>query len=212
MAETPTRSRASACTLPSGPLEIPQLHLGPCDSVASVIKACLDSPYASAISFRHLPPVVMVDRPLEIEFSALGTCPSSCGDASVSRCISHCANLVVSIESKGQTLTQSAAIAARPFDGGWIGRALIHPAAWADATSITVVNISFAGRSYPCDFLPTTLRIGYCHAPAPAGAVLTSAKDGNVDALKAALEAGGSTEEADDVRSSWRLTGMDVML
>jgi len=37
--------------------------------------------------------------------------------------------------------------------------------------------------------------VGYNHAPAPAGAVLEAASAGDVAALQAALDAGGSTEE-----------------
>ena len=40
----------------------------------------------------------------------------------------------------------------------------------------------------------------YNHTPAPEGAVFAAAKAGDVLALKAALDAGGSTEEADKVR------------
>ena len=40
------------------------------------------------------------------------------------------------------------------------------------------------------------------HAAAPAGAVYAAAKAGDVRALQAALEAGASTDEADEVRGS----------
>ena len=42
------------------------------------------------------------------------------------------------------------------------------------------------------------------HAPAPEGAVLAAAEAGDVPALQAALDAGGSTEEADEVREGGR--------
>ena len=42
-------------------------------------------------------------------------------------------------------------------------------------------------------------------SPAPVGAVLKAAQAGNVSALKAALDAGGSTEEATEVRRYGRM-------
>ena len=65
-------------------------------------------------------------------------------------------------------------VKALPSSSGWIARALARPAAWADAASIAVVSLALGGRPLPCD----------CHP-----------------ALQAALDAGGSTEEADEVRS-----------
>ena len=65
--------------------------------------------------------------------------------------------------------------------------------------SVTVVSLSLAGRPLPCDCLPATLQVGYNHAPAPAGAVFAAAMAGDVPALQAALDAGGSTEEAGEV-------------
>lgn len=59
---------------------------------------------------------------------------------------------------------------------------------------------TIAGRPLPCDRLPATLRVGYNHAPAPVGALFRAAKTGDVAALRVALDAGGSTEEANTVR------------
>ena len=55
-------------------------------------------------------------------------------------------------------------VKARPSGGGWIIRALVRPASWADAASITVVPLSFAGRPLMSDLLPATLRVGYGRA------------------------------------------------
>ena len=90
--------------------------------------------------------------------------------------------------------------------GIWVIRALIRPAAWAEAASVTVVSLSLVDRLLSCDSLPATLRIGYNHAPTPTGAVLEAAKAGDAAALQAALDAGGSTEEADEVRGGFRRT------
>ena len=91
-------------------------------------------------------------------------------------------------------------VKARPSGGGWIVRVLVRPAAWADAAFVTVHSMSLAGRPLLCDCLPATLRVGYNHAPAPDGAVYQAAQAGDVVALQAALDAGGSTEEANNVR------------
>ena len=77
---------------------------------------------------------------------------------------------------------------------------MLLPGPWkADAASITVVSLSLAGRPLFCDCLPATMRVGYNHSRAPAGAVFAAAGAGDVPALWAAIEAGGSTEEADRV-------------
>ena len=91
--------------------------------------------------------------------------------------------------------------------GIWVIRALIRPAAWAEAASVTVVSLSLVDRLLSCDSLPATLRIGYNHAPTPTGAVLEAAKAGDAAALQAALDAGGSTEEADEVRGNGKNAG-----
>lgn len=109
--------------------------------------------------------------------------------------------LAISFEAPGQTRAEVyLPVTARPSCGGSILRVLVRPAAWADASSVTVVSLSLAGLPHPCEFLPATLRVGYNHALAPAGAVLEASKAGDVPALQAALDAGGSTEEADEVR------------
>ena len=87
-------------------------------------------------------------------------------------------------------------VSARPSGSGWTARALLRPSAWANADSVTVVSLSLAGRPLPCDCLPATLRVGYNHASAREGAVFEAAKAGDLPALQAALDAGGSTEES----------------
>ena len=82
---------------------------------------------------------------------------------------------------------------------------MLLPGPWkADAASLTVVSLSLAGRLLPSDCLPATLPVGYNHAPAPAGAVLAAANASDVPALRAALDSGGSTEEAGEVRGGGR--------
>ena len=104
--------------------------------------------------------------------------------------------IVLAGQPRGEVPTR---VKARLSGGGWTARALASPSAWADAVSVTVVSLSLAGRPLPCDCLPATLQVGYNHAPAPAGAVFAAAMAGDVPALQAALDAGGSTEEAGEV-------------
>ena len=191
--------------LSSGPLEIPALGMEPCDSVTSAIETRLCSPYASALSLAGVPALLHADRPLELELAAVQ--PGAGGDTaeSVAIWISAHACLAIAVEESGQPRGHvSLLVKARPSGGGWIARALVRPAAWADAASVTVVTLSLAGRPLPCDCLPATLRVGYNHTPAPAGAVLKAAQAGNVRSLQAALDAGGSTEEAGEERGGGR--------
>ena len=113
--------------------------------------------------------------------------------------------LSIAVEVPGQPqVAVSLPVSARVSGSVWIARALVSPTTWADAVSVTVVSLSLAGRPLPCDCLPAILRVGYNHAPASAGAVFAAAKAGDVPAQQAALDAGGSTEEADTVRGRGR--------
>ena len=115
--------------------------------------------------------------------------------------ISAHACLAIAVEVPGQPREDvSVPVTARPSGSGWIARALVRPASWANAGSITVVSLSLDGLPLVCDYLPVTLQVGYNHAPSPAGVIVRAAKTGRVAALQAALDAGGSTAEADAVR------------
>ena len=197
-------------TIPVGVLEIPALVIEPCESVTSAIKARLISPYACALATTRIPARVHADRPLEI---AVRLGAGAGVAASIASCISAHARVTISVAVSGQPRAQvSVPVSARPSDGGWIIRALIRPAAWAEAASVTLVSLSLAGRPLPCDCLPATLRVGYNHALAPEGAVFAAARAGDVAALQTALDAGGSTEEADEVRGGANQAGLYQVL
>ena len=183
-----------------GPLEIPALGLVQCVSATSAIEARLASPSASALVLTRVQARVHGSRLLEAALAAAGLCVGAGLDVSVASWISAHALLQISVEVPGQPRGEvSTRVKARPSGGGWIISALVRPAAWADAASVTVVSLSLAGRLLMSDLLPATLRVGYNHAPAPAGVVFAAAKARDVAALQAALYAGGSTEEADAV-------------
>ena len=185
------------------PLEILTLGMEPCHSATSAIEARLVSPSSSDFVVVSLPPCVYADRPLELELAVVGLCAGAGAAMSVASWISAHACLQIAVDVPGQPRGEVyLPVSARPSGVGWIVRALAHPSAWADATYVTVVSLSLAGRPLPCDCLPATLRVGYNHAPAPAGAVLTAAKFVDVKKLQGALDAGGSTEEADEVRDA----------
>ena len=188
-------------TLPVGPLEIPTLSMEQCDSASSAIEAVLFSPYASALSLTGVPALVLTDRPLELKLAAVGLVAGDGVAESIASWLSAHACLAIAVEVAGQPREEVfLPVSARPSRGSWIARALVRPTAWADAASLTVVSLSIAGRPLPCDCLPATLPVGYNHVPASAGAVFAAAEAGNVPALKAALDACGSTEEAVEVR------------
>ena len=190
------------------PLEIPALGMEPCDYAIAAVEARLVSPTASALALTRVPARVHADQPLEIELDAVGLSPGVSAAVSVASWISANARLHISVDVPGQRRREVFVHAtACPSGSGWNARALIHPATWADAASVTVVSLSLAGRPLPCDCLPATLKVGYNHAPAPAGSVYAAAIAGDVAALQAALDAGGSTEEADEVRGNGKNAG-----
>lgn len=197
MASLASEAAASASALPACPLEIPFLGIEPCRLASATIQACLNSPSVNAIRLVRIPCTALADRPLDIRVALPGVCAAS--NDTVARVIS--ANAYVTVVA-GTVGLCSVPISVHPWtrSDGWVFRVLIRPASWADAASVTVDSISLTGRPLPCDGLPATLRVGYNHtAPAPAAAVLTAAKAGNVAALQFALDDGGSTEEADEV-------------
>ena len=194
-----------AFALPLAPLEIPALGMEPYVSTTSAVEARLVSPTASALALIRVPALVHADRPLDIELATVGLGVDSSVAESVASWISAHSHLQISVDVPGQCGGEIVVyVTARPSVSGWTARALIRPASWADAASITVSSLSLAGRLLPCECLPATLRVGYNHAPAPAGAVFAAAYAGNILALQATVDAGGSTGEADEVRSGMR--------
>ena len=193
-----TREAASFAALaPLGPVEVPDVNMEPADATPSIIGASLVSPSAIAVSFSRVPALAKIDQPLEFGTVCIGPRPGARAAASLARRISSHAVISCISEEGGHS---HAYLSVRPSDDGWIARALIRPSAWAGAASVSIVSLGLAGQPLPCDYLPATIRVGYNHDPAPAGAVLTAAMTGHVNALQAALDAGGSTEEADKVR------------
>ena len=194
-------------SLPVGPLEFSALAMEPCHSATSAIESRLFSPYPSSLSLKEVPARVHADRPVELELADVGLGAGAGASVDIASWISAHTCLAIAVEVPGQPRGEvSVLVNARPSGGSWIARALVRPSAWANAASVTVVSLSLAGRPLPCDCLPATLQVGYNHAPAPAGAVYAAARAGDVPALRAALDAGGSTEEADEVRGGGRRT------
>ena len=187
--------------LPFGPLEISALGMEPCDFATSAVEARLVIPSIIALAITRVPARVHADRPLEIELAAVGFGAVNGAVEYVASWVSTHALLAIVFEVPGQPRREvSVFVKARPFGGGWTARALVRPSAWADVVSVTVVSLSLAGRPLPCDCLPETLQVGYNHSPAPVGAVYDAVRIGDVAALQATLDAGGSTEEVNEVR------------
>ena len=174
-------------------------------SATFAIETRLVSSSASDFVLSSVPTLLHSDRPLELGLTVIGQAAFAGAAESVASWISAHALLQISVDAPGQPRGEvSVLVKARPSGGGWIVRVLVRPAAWADAAFVTVHSMSLAGRPLLCDCLPATLRVGYNHAPAPGGAVLAAAKAGDVRVLDAAIDAGGSTEEADGVRGEER--------
>ena len=174
--------------------------MGQCNSGTSAIEARLVCPFVGVIAIIGVPARVHADRPLELELAVVRLLAGDGVAESIASWLSAHALLQLSVNVPGRPHSlASVPIVARASDGNMILRALARPAAWADAASVTVVSLSLAGRPLMCDCLPATLRVGYNHARGPAGAVLAASKAGNVPALRVALDAGGSTEEAGEV-------------
>ena len=190
-----------ACSLPVGRLENTDLHLEPCLLLASSIEARLVCPSSNAVVLHaRIPKIVHVDRPLEIELNAVDADTCTAEVAALAHSLSTDALLLIAT-TENADLSISLPVAVRTSGGGLILRALVQHERWATAASVTVLSLSL-DRKPLLDCTPATLRVGYNHSPAPAsaGAVLAAAQAGDVPALQAALDDGGSTEETDAVR------------
>ena len=195
-----------ACSIPVEACGISEMTIAPFYSTTIVIEARLVSPLASEFVLSRVPSLVHLDRPLELELAAVRQGEDTDAAESVASWISAHALLQISVEAPRQPQGEvSVLVKARPSGGRWNVRALIHRAVWANAASVTVLSLSLAGRPLLCDCLPVTLRVGYNHAPAPEGAVFAAAQACDLPALEAAIEAGGSTEEADEVRGGGKI-------
>ena len=196
-------TRAAALLASASPgcqAEIPELGMAPCRSFTSAIGACLVNPTVSSLMLTSVPPFVLADRPLEFELTAVDPDLGAREISSVARSVSQLAHVCISVEANG-CASLSAPVSLRPFGVGWIARAMLHPTAWIDAASVSVVSFTLAVQNpLPGRSLPATLRVGYNLNPSPAGPVFAAANAGSALVLKSLLDAGCSTEEAGKVR------------
>ena len=193
-----------ASILPVGPFEIPALGVESYDSATfEILDARLVNPSVCKLAVICVLHRVHANQPLEVELSVDGFGKLDGADAAASTAswISAHTRLTLTVEVEGQHIAPiSVPVSVRLSGGSWLARALVQPACWVNATAFTVISLSFAGRLLPCYFLPATLRVIFNHAPAPPGAVCLAAAAANISALQDALNAGGSTEEMDEVR------------
>lgn len=175
--------------LPVGPLEIPWIDLEWAASSIG-IEAVLISPSAGSVTVTHVPRIVHADRPLDIRFTAADLRVSANAATVVTQCISaHARICVVVLVEKGWYRGFPVPVSVRYAESSWIARALIRPASWAGALSVSVMPITLVRLPVPSACLPATLPVGFNHDPGPAGPVLTAAKAGDAPALLAVLEA-----------------------
>ena len=180
-----------------GPLGVRELLVAPFPSPTSAIEARLVSPAPSDLRLTRVPTRLQSDQPLQIEFLLFGLGAGS-SPASIDWLSDH---ILLSLTISGESQTSlSVRFSLRLLGSVWVARALIRPTLWDKAASVTLVSILLAGHQVPSEFLPRTLQVGYNHASDPEGMVFEAAKAGNVPGLQGALDAGGSTEEREQVR------------
>lgn len=196
------KSATIASTLPVGPLEVPDVDMRRFPVPSSPMEVCVASPSVIAIALAFKRALFVVKRPLEIKFTCMGLQLGTSVTESITRVLSINALITVSVELADQTRTAnifSVPISVRPAGDGCIARILVRPELWADANSVTVLSLSLAGRPVSCGSLPVTVPVDYNHRKAPNGETSLASKAGDVPAIKLALRAGESTEEADEV-------------
>lgn len=191
---------ALASALPAGPLEVADLLIQPCHRHDSTIDAFLTNPSAHMFLLGRMPHVLPNDQPLEIALRAATDHAGGRAAASTARSISTHSLVIVVVETMGTLHSLSAQVSVRPSGDSWVARALLRPAGWIGASSVTVISLSILGRPLHFDGLPVSLRVGFNHTPAPEGAVIAAARSSNLPALRALLDSGCSTEEFDKVR------------
>ena len=199
-----TREAAAFASATSeGPVEVPQLSIEPRQTSDFAIKARILSPSTYSLVVTRVPRVFLANnQPLEIHVSHAGSHSDASTAACLARSISAHARLALVVETKTKSsvkLTVETFMRPTNNSDGWVVRAQLCPASWANAASVSVASLTIADRPVPCSLFPASVRVGFNHASVAAGAVLAAAKAGDVTALQAALEGGGSTEEADKV-------------
>lgn len=156
-----------------------------------------------ALTSVTVPPRAHSDLPLEIAIEFSSSRPDAAAAAYVARRIAARGLVSLVVEETGVPRARVVvSLSVRPSDRGWVARALIDPASWAGATSVTVEPFSVAGRRLPSDCLPATVQVGYNRTSVLLSkAVRRYASGGSLLAeLKAALTAGGLTDDVDEVR------------
>ena len=195
-----TRVTELARSLPAGFVEMPALGMQLCDSPSTATNAKVFCPCATALVVARVPARVHHGRPLDIELATVGRMPGIDATVSLAHWLSAYARLGIAVDVPGCPC-EILSLPVTVFHHGdvWILRALMNPVTWATAGSVSLTSITLAGRPLLHECLPAILHVGFNHEPAHACAVHSAAQAGDVLAVQAALDAGGSTEEADEV-------------
>ena len=195
-----------ASTLPLGPAEIPAVdfegcgHKLPCTFTdASSISACFVCPFSHEVTLGLCAPKnVSPDGVVDLRLAVHGVCKGDRALAvTAARISTHVQAAITIVTLEGDLVSLTVPVSS---NGRLVTRLLLAQHHWAGAVSIVIESLTFAGRPLLCDLLPATAQVGYNHAPAPAGDVFRAALRDDVQEMKSALHAGGSTEETHEVR------------
>ena len=191
-------------TSPAGPVEPPEI--GFYDSPDDLLGVRVCALAASDVALQPVSGIKFGQRALDLLFrlrdGAIGICNSHvvAGIAQsmtthlrVSICIaeqdsdvdrSECIESLVSVRVAGEDL---------------VARVLVPPGTWRQASVATVQAVSWADVPMTAPSLPARVMLHASHERAPPGRAHDRASDGDCAGLLAALAAGGSTEEVDEV-------------
>ena len=199
---------ASLCAfLPVGPVEISVVDV--LDDPARPTSARLSAPFLDDLTLVYEKSVLLPNSPLDFglggDSSTMGleslSALASCLDTHL-RVTIHPDLSTTSCDAMRHTLVAPVSARVTNAGAGVRVRVLALPAAWSEATHMTTRFMDLAGiRLLPP---PESVRVGFNHSRAPVGRVFMAATNNDVPALVAALIAGFSTEEADNVGSGYR--------
>ena len=193
-------SHALSSHFMNGALEVAEHEFVPSPLSPIGLRVDVASPYdiLRVLPWRA-PKILLPNQPLNIQLASPSIFPGAKCVASIARSLA--AHLEIQL-TFGDNAALATRVSATVQEDGWDVRAVLHPSSWSDSPAITIGSLMLAGRPLLCPGLPATVQVGFRHAPSPAAAVHAAAVAGDVVALDAALMAGGSTEEADEVRGS----------
>lgn len=189
-------------SLPACPVETTSLALVDFPASQSALAKRVFAPCALRPShvFVDLPDIVLPGRPIEF---ALGVTNLHEGTPApeITPCLLRSLRVSVLVATDtGQCRNDASCTVLKETARGALRvRVLLYPSLWTGAPALAIEALKISASSVASPHLPKTLVLRFNHERSSAGSLWAAASVGDVRGLEAALAAGCSTEETQDV-------------